>query len=71
MLDELPDWGIEGLQARFEIRCRKCGSTDIAMDTISAVAPQSCDDGVQTGGEPGEVSIGCNACKQNDFCIYV
>lgn len=48
------------LRERFTLTCRKCGSGNIAVN-IERSRP-SVDSAM-----PGELQIGCNDCKQNDF----
>ena len=47
---------------RFTLTCKKCGSTNVRLSVIDGW----CGTDV-TGGDPGEIAIGCNDCKQNDY----
>jgi hypothetical protein len=67
MSEEIPNWGVPGLVARFKITCRKCGSENVVIDTCSGSPGYS----EWTGGDPAELSIGCNDCKQNDYTLSV
>ena len=54
------------IKAAFKLVCKKCGSEDIALDIEQGV-----DYGGETGYSSGHISIGCNACKQNDVYIWI
>ncbi len=54
----------EQIQEAFKLACKKCGSDDVVIDI-----EQGINYGGQTGYDPGHLTIGCNACKQNDVYI--
>jgi hypothetical protein len=56
----------EEITAAFKLVCKKCGSEDVVVDV-----EQGTDYGGETGYDPGHISIGCNACKQNDVYISI
>ncbi len=49
------------LQEKFILICRKCGSNDVVVDIEESYNYSE----FTQGG--GSLTIGCNACKQNDF----
>jgi hypothetical protein len=61
MEDELNE-----LKQKFKLVCLKCGSDDVAISVEEGI-----NYGGQTGYQPGTVSIGCNACKENDFWVSI
>ena len=54
------------IKEAFKLVCKKCGSEDIAIDIEQGV-----DYGGETGYSPGHITLGCNACKQNDVYIWL
>jgi hypothetical protein len=54
------------LKQKFKLVCLKCGSDDVAISVEEGI-----NYGGQTGYQPGTVSIGCNACKENDFWVSI
>ena len=61
MEDELNE-----LKQKFKLVCLKCGSDDVAISVEEGI-----NYGGQTAYQPGTVSIGCNACKENDFWVSI
>jgi hypothetical protein len=63
-------YGVDGLLtklfAAFDIKCAKCGSTDVVFSVEEGV-----DYGGMTGYSPGLTTVGCNACKANDIEEYI
>ena len=56
----------EEIEAAFKLVCKKCGSEDVVIDIERGI-----DYGGETGYSSGHISLGCNACKQNDVYIFV
>ena len=56
----------EEIEAAFKLVCKKCGSEDVVIDIELGI-----DYGGETGYSSGHISLGCNACKQNDVYIFV
>ena len=56
----------EEIKQSFKLVCKKCGSEDVVIDVEKGV-----DYGGETGYSSGYISLGCNACKQNDVCISI
>jgi hypothetical protein len=54
------------LQEHFKLVCKKCGSDNVAVSLTPPV-----NYGGQTGWQSGDLSIGCNACKNNDLYITI
>lgn len=54
----------EEIRVAFKLVCKKCGSEEVVIEIEQGV-----DYGGQTGYDPGYISLGCNACKQNDVYI--
>jgi hypothetical protein len=54
------------LKQQFTLVCRKCGSEDVVINIEEGI-----DYGGQTGYQSGTISIGCNACKDNDFWMSI
>ena len=54
------------IKQAFRIICKKCGSEDVVLDIELGV-----DYGGETGYSNGHITLGCNACKQNDVYILV
>ena len=52
------------IKMAFNLVCKKCGSDDVVIDI-----EQGIDYGGETGYSGGHISLGCNACKQNDVYI--
>lgn len=52
----------EQVQERFRLVCRKCGSDDVVININQGFGGSEC-----TGADPDELTIGCNACRQNDY----
>jgi hypothetical protein len=59
------DYDAEKLKGAFKLICLKCGSEDVVIDIEDGI-----DYGGETGWSPGCISIGCNACEQNDIQIW-
>lgn len=53
------------IRAQFKIVCRKCGSENTVVDL-----EEGCSLSEHTW-ESGKFSMGCNDCKQNDYCEYL
>lgn len=53
---------VKELQAAFKLVCKKCGSDNVVMDADHGFMGSE-----YTGWISGTLSIGCNACKQNDL----
>ena len=53
------------IRDRFKIVCRKCGSDDTTMDVHPGIVHS------ERTYDPPLLTIGCNACKQNDLAIDV
>ena len=56
----------ENIRLAFKMVCTKCSSEDVAIDI-----EQGIDYGGETGYSSGHISLGCNACKQNDVYISI
>lgn len=56
----------EEITTAFKLVCKKCGSEDVVIDI-----EQGIDYGGETGYSGGHISLGCNACKQNDVYISI
>lgn len=52
----------EEIKRRFKIVCRVCGSENVVVDVREGWAGTDV-----TGGDPGEINIGCNDCEKNDY----
>jgi hypothetical protein len=50
----------------FKLTCKKCGSDDVVLDAEDGV-----DYGGETGYSPGQITAGCNNCKQNDVVVWI
>lgn len=53
---------VRAMRLKYLVTCRKCRSEDVVFDISVPV-----DYGGETGWGLGHVSMGCNACKANDF----
>lgn len=54
------------IRQAYKLVCLKCGSEDVVVDVT-----ESGDWGGETGYSLGSLSIGCNACKQNDLYLNI
>jgi hypothetical protein len=56
----------ERIEAAFTFTCKKCGSTNVRLHIEEGI-----DWGGQTGYQEGTISIGCNACQDNDIYFSI
>ena len=56
----------ENIRLAFKLVCTKCGGEDVSIDIEQGV-----DYGGETGYSGGHISLGCNACGQNDVYISI
>jgi hypothetical protein len=57
---------VDELRQRFKLVCRACDSDDVAINIEDGI-----NYGGQTGYQEGSITIGCNACKRNDFWMSI
>lgn len=66
-MDSYEEGELKSLRNYFDIVCRKCGSKDEVVVNLE----RGIDYGGETGYQPGSLQIGCNACKNNDYYLWL